>query len=342
MKNLELWSEYSRQQIHSIFSPDTTFTPQAGTWGLHGMVRVPDRPGDWVFLVSLGNQQGEHLFDESITEDGVLSWQSQPRLDLFSDVIKSLINHDDRVNNIYLFLRANKGNDYGYFGRLGYLTHDTERENPVYFQWQILDWPAPVEFIKKVGISLVGQTIEKESKSKLTIRINELIFEEPPKIRPRNAGVKTSEFRARKAPDYGLQDIKNKKLGLEGELLVLEQEIQALKAIGRNDLADKVVHVSRVEGDGAGHDVRSFDGDGNLKFIEIKTTTGSSVTPFFISPNELAFSKQHPENYFLYRVFEFNPEARSGKVFVLSGDLSILINVVPTQYRATLIDGGEC
>lgn len=342
MKNLELWSEYSRQQIHSIFSPDTTFTPQAGTWGLHGMVRVPDRPGDWVFLVSLGNQQGEHLFDESITEDGVLSWQSQPRLDLLSDVIKSLINHDDRVNNIYLFLRANKGNDYGYFGRLGYLTHDTERENPVYFQWQILDWPAPAEFIKKVGISLVGQPKEVESKPKLTIRINELIFEEPPKIRSRNAGVKTSEFRARKAPDYGLQDIKNKKLGLEGELLVLEQEIQALKAIGRNDLADKVVHVSRVEGDGAGHDVRSFDGDGNLKFIEIKTTTGSSVTPFFISPNELAFSKQHPENYFLYRVFEFNPEARSGKVFVLSGDLSMLINVVPTQYRATLIDGGEC
>jgi hypothetical protein len=71
MKSLELWSEYTREEIHSIFSPDTTFTPQAGTWGLHGMIRVPDRQGDWVFLVSLGNQQGEHVFDESITVDGV-------------------------------------------------------------------------------------------------------------------------------------------------------------------------------------------------------------------------------------------------------------------------------
>lgn len=341
MKNLELWSEYSREQIHSIFSPDTTFKPQAGTWGLHGMVRVPDRPGDWVFLVSLGNQQGDHLFDESITEDGVLSWQSQPRLDLSSDVIKTLINHDDRVNNIYLFLRASKGNDYGYFGRLGYLTHDTERENPVYFQWQILDWPAPTEFIERVGISLVGQVAEEQGTSKQVVRINELIFEEPPKPRPRNAGVKTNEFRARKAPDYGLQDSKNKKLGLEGELLVLEREIQALRSIGRHDLADKVVHVSEVEGDGAGHDVRSYDEAGNPKFIEIKTTKGSALTPFFISPNELAFSNQHPDNYFLYRVYEFDAETRSGKVFVLNGDLLKQISLAPTQYKATIIVEGN-
>jgi hypothetical protein len=339
MKNLELWSEYSRGQIHSIFSPDTTFTPQSGTWGLHGMVRVPNRPGDWVFLVSLGNQQGEHLFDESITEDGVLSWQSQPRLDLSSEVIKSLINHDDRVNNIYLFLRASKGNDYGYFGRLGYLTHDTERENPVYFQWQILDWPAPVEFIKKVGISLVGQSADAPNDSTQAIQINELIFEEPPKPRPRNAGVKTSEFRARKAPDYGLRDSKNKKLGFEGELLVLEQEIKALRLAGLHDLADKVVHVSEVEGDGAGHDVRSYDLDGRPKFIEIKTTKGPASTPFFISPNELAFSTQHPENYYLYRVYEFDSVIQSGKVFILHGDLSTKIDIMPTQYKAQLMEG---
>lgn len=336
MKNLELWAEYSREQIHSIFSPDTTFTPQAGTWGLHGMVRVPDRPGDWVFLVSLGNQQGEHLFDESITEDGVLSWQSQPRLDLASDVIKSLINHDDRVNNIYLFLRARKGNDYGYFGRLGYLTHDTERENPVYFQWQLLDWPAPSEFIHEVGISLVGKAGLEQRELKQTNKINELIFEEPPKPKPRNTGVKTSEFRARKAPDYGLQDSKNKKLGLEGELLVLEKEIGKLRLAGRHDLADKVVHVSVVEGDGAGHDVRSYDLEGNTLFIEVKTTKGPATTPFYMSPNELAFSAQQSDSYRLYRLYEFDQESMVAKVFVMKGDLAASISLVPTQYKATL------
>jgi hypothetical protein len=336
MKNLELWSEYSREQIHSIFSPDTVFTPQAGTWGLHGMVRVPDRPGDWVFLVSLGNQQGEHLFDESITEDGVLSWQSQPRLDLSSDVIRSLINHDDRVNNIYLFLRARKGNDYGYFGRLGYLTHDTERENPVYFQWQLLDWPAPNEFIREVGIILAGKAEIEQHESKQTNKINELIFEDPPKLKYRNSGVKTSEFRARKAPDYGLQDSKNKKLGLDGELLVLACEIANLRLAGRHDLADKVVHVSVVEGDGAGHDIRSYDSDGNPLFIEVKTTKGSAASPFYISPNEIAFSTQQPDYYRLYRLYEFDHESRVAKVFVIKGDLTASISLVPTQYKAVL------
>ena len=50
MRALELWSEYSREEVHSIFSPDTDFVPQAGTLGIQGMVRVPDRANDWFFL----------------------------------------------------------------------------------------------------------------------------------------------------------------------------------------------------------------------------------------------------------------------------------------------------
>ena len=39
---LELFSEYSREDVHAIFSPETAFTPQAGTWGLQGIVDIPD------------------------------------------------------------------------------------------------------------------------------------------------------------------------------------------------------------------------------------------------------------------------------------------------------------
>jgi hypothetical protein len=336
MKNLKLWEEYTREEIHSIFSPETSFTPQAGTWGLHGMIKIPDREGDWVFLVTLGNQQGDHIFDESITEDGVLSWQSQPRLDFSSDAIKSLVNHDDRVNNIHLFLRAKKNVPYGYFGKLGYLTHDTERENPVYFQWQILDWAPPEEFIRNVGINLVREESSVIIETPV-IKTNQLIVENKPIIKPRNIGVKTNEFRSRKSPDYGLIDSKNKKLGLEGELLVFNQEIKHLQNINRNDLADKVIHISVVEGDGAGYDIKSFDDNGNVKFIEVKTTKGSANTSFFISPNEFEFSKQHAENYFLYRLYEFQIETVSSKVYILEGDISKQVNVTPTQFKAQLI-----
>ena len=335
MKSLELWSEYTREEIHSIFSPDTKFTPQAGTWGLHGMVRVPDRLGDWVFLVSLGNQQGDHVFDESITVDGVLSWQSQPRLDLNSDAIQSLISHDDRINNIHLFLRTKKGNPYGYFGCLGYLTHDSEREKPVYFQWQILDWPAPDAFLDHVGLELTGEKPELEIKV-APVRLNELIFVDPPKAKAKNSGVKTSEFRSHKFPDYGLIDSKNKKLGLDGELLVLDKEIKILRELGLHDLADKVLHISVVEGDGAGYDIRSYDAAGNVKYIEVKTTKGRATASFFISPNELEFSRQHQDSYFLYRLYEFDVNISQAKVFILKGDLSGHLVIIPTQFKAQL------
>ena len=75
MRLLNLYEDYSREEVHDIFAPLAPFTLQRGSWGLHGIVSVPDSPGDIVFL-TFGQQQGEHLFDESITEEGVLSWQS--------------------------------------------------------------------------------------------------------------------------------------------------------------------------------------------------------------------------------------------------------------------------
>ena len=45
---------------------------------MQGLIPLRDRPGDFVFLVSFGRSQSHHEFDESITDDGVLSWQSQP------------------------------------------------------------------------------------------------------------------------------------------------------------------------------------------------------------------------------------------------------------------------
>ena len=56
-------------------------------------------------------------------------------------------------------------------------------------------------------------------------------------------------------------DIQNRKLGLAGELLVLEYERKNLIDAGRKDLAENVQHVSVEQGDGAGYDIRSFSID---------------------------------------------------------------------------------
>jgi len=47
-----------------------------------GLIELADRPGDYVFLVTFGRREGEHEFDEGVTTEGLLRWQSQPKQDL--------------------------------------------------------------------------------------------------------------------------------------------------------------------------------------------------------------------------------------------------------------------
>jgi hypothetical protein len=105
-EELMLYRDYSRQQIHDLFEPETPFTPQAGSWGLHGIVRLARRPGDFVLIVTFGQSQGEHTFDEGISTEGILRWQSQPRQGLADKTVRELIAHDEDRNAVYLFLRT--------------------------------------------------------------------------------------------------------------------------------------------------------------------------------------------------------------------------------------------
>lgn len=140
MRELVRYEKYSRKDIHDVFSPDTNFTPQTGSWGLHGIIRVPGTQHDYIFLVTYGKKQSGHEFDENIDENGILTWQSQPSQTLNESRIIDFINHDYLKNNIYLFLRTSDKEDYTYMGLLAYVDHDNQREKPVYFKWQILDW----------------------------------------------------------------------------------------------------------------------------------------------------------------------------------------------------------
>ncbi len=151
---LALYFEYSRKDVHDIFSTDTRFTPSSGTWGLHGIVEIPNSPGDFVFFVTFGQHQAGHTFDEWITEEGVMAWQSQPRQSLQDRKIQQLIHHDENRNTIYLFLRTQRISGYTYLGRLKYLTHDPAQEKPVFMYWQLLDWPIPDEVLSRMHLTL--------------------------------------------------------------------------------------------------------------------------------------------------------------------------------------------
>ena len=93
MEGLKKYNRYSRKQIHDIFSPDTNFTPGAGYWGISGIIKVPGTERDYIFLVTYGQKQANHAFDEEINEEGILTWQSQPQQNkrLLPEIARKLV-----------------------------------------------------------------------------------------------------------------------------------------------------------------------------------------------------------------------------------------------------------
>lgn len=116
--------------------------------------------------------------------------------------------------------------------------------------------------------------------------------------------------------DYLDREARNASLGRAGEEFVVEFEQRRLHELGQKKLANKVEHVTATQGDGLGFDVRSYDETGSERFIEVKTTAWGKQTPFFISRNELEFSKIFADQFHLYRVFEFR---KAPHIFDLPG-----------------------
>lgn len=334
MKKLELYQKYNREEIHSIFSPDTVFTPQAGTWGLHGIVRIRNSK-DFVFLVTAGTVTGEHEFDEGFTEDGVFRWQSQPKNTLKSPMIVDLINHDEISNNIFLFYRGNKNDDYSYLGLLKYLNHDEESGGdmePVNFNWQLINWPIKNDILLDLNIKLEpGLNYHKESQQQKFI-----ITEIPEKrIKEKRAGVRKDKFKQLKVYNNPESDRNNKDLGEKGELYIVDYEKEKLVKLNKHELAEKVNHVS-LNNDYAGYDILSYDENGSEIFIEVKTTKGPKNSDFYISPGELKFSKENSDKYFLYRVYDFDKENMTGKIFISKGNVEENFNILPTQFKVSI------
>lgn len=107
-----------------------------------------------------------------------------------------------------------------------------------------------------------------------------------------------------------------KRLGLRGEMLVMEYERGRLKELGLSE--SLLQHVS-LKDDGAGFDILSVDENRKPTYIEVKTTSGELDTTFYITRRELEKSKKVGEQYRLYRVY--NCKDGKGTVRVFNGSL---------------------
>lgn len=129
-----------------------------------------------------------------------------------------------------------------------------------------------------------------------------------------------------------------KEIGDWGEAYILKREIEHLSLNGREDLAVKVVH-EEAQNNRPGWDITSYDVDGSIKRIEVKSTVSNSMSSLNLTANELNASEEFGDSYFLYLLTGVNAKGAK-KVEVLQNPFKLIssgvVQVKPSAYELKL------
>lgn len=102
-------------------------------------------------------------------------------------------------------------------------------------------------------------------------------------------------------------------VGRRGEQLIYRMELDRVRALGHENPESVVIWTSLAE-PGADHDIRSIDADGQVKWIEVKATTGVDGR-FDWSRKEFEKALRERERYELWRVYRAAEKAPIAKCF---------------------------
>jgi hypothetical protein len=158
------------------------------------------------------------------------------------------------------------------------------------------------------------------------------LFIEPPPMLERKLDRPETIRRLVRKFDPAERDFLNRQLGHDGEEMVFNFEQQRLRQLDRPDLARKVRWISKEEGDGAGYDILSFDPKGSERFLEVKTTVGSQTAPFYLTRNELSFSKERQKEFRIRRLYDFS---KTPKMFEIAPPLDKFVHLEPLSFEAS-------
>lgn len=185
-----------------------------------------------------------------------------------------------------------------------------------------------IDYILSLGLNL-NPLLNNNNIKKIAKKIPKIELTETDSV------IKESDKKGRKI-DYDTLQKQNSMIGFLGEKIVLTYEKNRLS--NDPDLSQRIEHVSQTKGDGLGYDILSFDNQGNEIFIEVKTTTQGKNTPFYMSSNEVSFANKHPDNYFLYRVYNFSNlvEMNNVEFFRINGSQMKDIDLQPVSFMATI------
>lgn len=162
------------------------------------------------------------------------------------------------------------------------------------------------------------------------------IGEVPPTSRVRLPVKAVTRKGSARNKDYLQEAAANQSLGRLGEDIILERERQRVLAEFGEAYLSQVTHVSVVEGDGAGYDIRSVrkTQTGVVEyFIEVKTTTGDANVPFFLTENERSFAALNADQYEVARVHSLDQLNKEYLEYRLTGHQLLNMTMTPVNYR---------
>ena len=169
------------------------------------------------------------------------------------------------------------------------------------------------------------------SNSKITLK-----EEKPPEREIRNVHINSDTIIRPKNINFEAKNITNIKIGDLGERLVYEYEKRKLELAGIKNIEEKLFLTSKHKDYGNAYpvDIISYDIEKKCKiFIEVKTTKGKATDPFYISESERKFSKEHRNNYKLYRVYDVTKN-KTPKLYVIEGYIKDNFTLLNENYIA--------
>jgi len=180
----------------------------------------------------------------------------------------------------------------------------------------------------------LGQIIDKlaDLKPSAEKTYKAIPIEPPPIETVTQLAATNAKLRLPRKCDFAARDEANRRLGRAGEQWAIAFEHRRLLDEGRPELLQRLDWISDRLGDGAGYDILSFDTADRPRYIEVKTTNGSYRSSFIVSRNEVEFSTEVGDEFFLYRVFQFRQEP---SLYMLQGDISKQLHLEPIDYRAS-------
>lgn len=196
---------------------------------------------------------------------------------------------------------------------IGFTTHEKWNENFCLHVSQYIEYPTI--------------QIEKESKG---------IYEtDPPEKRYNGNKIRRSTRLSNGPTDWDAIQKYKSVIGARGELAYLKYIEESRKELDKDFHDEMIRHVSQQDGDSAGYDILEIDSDGNECYIEVKTTSKGIHTPFFLSSNELEFSKKHSEHYKLIRIYNYVNE-HCFQYYPIEGNMEAKLDLEPTNYICEL------